>query len=238
MDNLNYFQRLRHLIFGGLEAGTAIAFVLITISVSFNVLIQYTYDPAPDRLAYANILWYGLLVVNFLVFLLGVIIMGLISSFVKPRGNFEPIFLGLTVGISMVLAIDYLIYLTDDPYSIDSFPQHLFMFNPDWPWQSFFAPYLVPNLINVGVLAYVSWKTTRLEMIKPRRRISYISVILVVCMLHTYGDPKREYSFEYFNFYQVLKAMGHEVELFDYMGEIQAHGKAVEGVVAGPATAP
>jgi len=50
--------------------------------------------------------------------------------------------------------------------------------------------------------------------------------ILVVCMLHTYGDPKREYSFEYFNFYQVLKAMGHEVELFDYMGEIQAHGKA------------
>lgn len=49
--------------------------------------------------------------------------------------------------------------------------------------------------------------------------------ILVVCMLHTYGDPKREYSFEYFNFYQVLKAMGHEVELFDYMGEIQAHGK-------------
>lgn len=50
--------------------------------------------------------------------------------------------------------------------------------------------------------------------------------ILVVCMLHTYGDPKREYSFEYFNFYQVLKAMGHEVELFDYMGELGAHGKA------------
>jgi spore maturation protein CgeB len=45
-------------------------------------------------------------------------------------------------------------------------------------------------------------------------------------MLHTYGDPKREYSFEYFNFYQVLKAIGHEVELFDFMGEIQAHGKA------------
>jgi spore maturation protein CgeB len=45
-------------------------------------------------------------------------------------------------------------------------------------------------------------------------------------MLHTYGDPKREYSFEYFNFYQVLKAMGHEVELFDYMGELGAHGKA------------
>lgn len=50
--------------------------------------------------------------------------------------------------------------------------------------------------------------------------------ILVVCMLHTYGDPKREYSFEYFNFYQVLRAMGHEVELFDYMGEMNALGKA------------
>lgn len=49
--------------------------------------------------------------------------------------------------------------------------------------------------------------------------------ILVVCMLHTYGDPKREYSFEYFNFYQVLGAMGHEVELFDYMGEMNALGK-------------
>jgi spore maturation protein CgeB len=45
-------------------------------------------------------------------------------------------------------------------------------------------------------------------------------------MLHTYGDPKREYSFEYFNFYQVLKAMGHEVEFFDYMGELGVHGKA------------
>lgn len=49
--------------------------------------------------------------------------------------------------------------------------------------------------------------------------------ILVVCMLHSYGDPKREYSFEYFNFYQVLKEMGHEVELFDYAAEIQALGK-------------
>lgn len=49
--------------------------------------------------------------------------------------------------------------------------------------------------------------------------------ILAVCMLHSYGDPKREYSFEYFNFYQVLKGMGYEVELFDYAAEIQALGK-------------
>lgn len=49
--------------------------------------------------------------------------------------------------------------------------------------------------------------------------------ILLACMLHTYGDSKREYSYEYFNFYQSLKKMGHEVELFDYMGEMQALGK-------------
>lgn len=50
--------------------------------------------------------------------------------------------------------------------------------------------------------------------------------ILVVCMLHTYGDPGREYSYEYFNFYQSLKHMEHEVELFDYMGELKKLGKA------------
>ncbi len=49
--------------------------------------------------------------------------------------------------------------------------------------------------------------------------------ILLACMLHTYGDLKREYSYEYYNFYQSLKQMGHEVELFDYMGELQALGK-------------
>jgi spore maturation protein CgeB len=49
--------------------------------------------------------------------------------------------------------------------------------------------------------------------------------ILLACMKHTYGDPTREYSYEYFNFYQILKKMGHEVELFDYMGEIRASGK-------------
>ena len=49
--------------------------------------------------------------------------------------------------------------------------------------------------------------------------------ILLACMLHTYGDPKREYSYEYFNFHQSLKQIGHEVELFDYMGEMQALGK-------------
>jgi len=50
--------------------------------------------------------------------------------------------------------------------------------------------------------------------------------ILVVCMKHTYGNPARELSFEYFNFYQVLADMGHEVELFDYMGELCASSKA------------
>ena len=50
--------------------------------------------------------------------------------------------------------------------------------------------------------------------------------IFLACMLHSYGDPGREYSYEYFNFYQSLKQMGHEVELFDYMGEMKSLGKA------------
>lgn len=50
--------------------------------------------------------------------------------------------------------------------------------------------------------------------------------ILLVCMLHAYGDPTREYSYEYYNFYQSLKQMGYEVELFDYMGELRTLGKA------------
>ena len=49
--------------------------------------------------------------------------------------------------------------------------------------------------------------------------------ILLVCMLHSYGDPKREYSYEYFNFYLTLQQMGHDVELFDYAAEIEALGK-------------
>jgi spore maturation protein CgeB len=49
--------------------------------------------------------------------------------------------------------------------------------------------------------------------------------ILLVCMLHSYGDPEREYSYEYFNFYLTLQQMGHEVELFDYATEIGVLGK-------------
>ena len=49
--------------------------------------------------------------------------------------------------------------------------------------------------------------------------------ILLVCMLHSYGDPKREHSYEYFNFYLTLQQMGHEVELFDYAAEIGVLGK-------------
>jgi spore maturation protein CgeB len=49
--------------------------------------------------------------------------------------------------------------------------------------------------------------------------------ILVVCMRHNYGDPRRELSFEYFNFYQVLVQMGHDVELFDFAFEVKELGK-------------
>ena len=44
-------------------------------------------------------------------------------------------------------------------------------------------------------------------------------------MRHAYGDPKRELSYEYFNFYLTLQQMGHQVELFDYMEELKALGR-------------
>ncbi len=50
--------------------------------------------------------------------------------------------------------------------------------------------------------------------------------ILLACMRHSYGDPKRELSYEYFNFFLVLQEMGHEVDLFDYMAEIADVGKS------------
>ena len=49
--------------------------------------------------------------------------------------------------------------------------------------------------------------------------------ILLACMLHAYGNPKRERSYEYFNFYLTLQQMEHEVELFDYMGELRTLGR-------------
>jgi len=50
--------------------------------------------------------------------------------------------------------------------------------------------------------------------------------ILLVCMEYDYGDPSRGHSYEYYNFYQSLKDLGHEVTLFDYMTEIKSLGKA------------
>ncbi|TAL63581.1 MAG: hypothetical protein EPN84_04635 [Legionella sp.] len=49
--------------------------------------------------------------------------------------------------------------------------------------------------------------------------------ILVVCMKYDYGIPERGLSYEYINFYQVLKDLGHEVSLFDFMTETHTIGK-------------
>lgn len=49
--------------------------------------------------------------------------------------------------------------------------------------------------------------------------------VLLLCMQYDYGEPSRGYSYEYFNFFLSLKALGHDVTLFDYMGELKALGK-------------
>jgi spore maturation protein CgeB len=45
-------------------------------------------------------------------------------------------------------------------------------------------------------------------------------------MAHDYGDPSRGHSYEYYNFYQSMKDLGHEVALFDYMAELKQISKA------------
>lgn len=50
--------------------------------------------------------------------------------------------------------------------------------------------------------------------------------IILVCMAHNYGDPSCGHSYEYYNFYQCLKDLGHEVTLFDYMAELRHISKA------------
>lgn len=50
--------------------------------------------------------------------------------------------------------------------------------------------------------------------------------MLIVCMEYDYGDPSRGHSYEYYNFYQSLKSLGHDVTLFDYMAELKRLGKA------------
>ena len=41
--------------------------------------------------------------------------------------------------------------------------------------------------------------------------------ILYAAMKHDYGDPKRGYSFEHYNFYDFFQQAGHEVLYFDFM---------------------
>ena len=50
--------------------------------------------------------------------------------------------------------------------------------------------------------------------------------ILLVCMEYDYGDHSRGRSYEYYNFYQSLKDLGHEVTLFDFMAELKRLGKS------------
>jgi spore maturation protein CgeB len=49
--------------------------------------------------------------------------------------------------------------------------------------------------------------------------------ILYVAMKYDYGIPERGLSFEHYNFYDPLRAMGHELEYFDFYTLFQAHGR-------------
>jgi len=49
--------------------------------------------------------------------------------------------------------------------------------------------------------------------------------IIVVAMLYGYGIKEKGYSYEFYNFYQVLKEMYSDVLLFDFMSILQEKGK-------------
>lgn len=50
--------------------------------------------------------------------------------------------------------------------------------------------------------------------------------LLVVAMKHPYGDATRGLSYEYTNIYGPLSRLGRDVAFFDFMTEVQTHGKA------------
>jgi spore maturation protein CgeB len=58
--------------------------------------------------------------------------------------------------------------------------------------------------------------------------------ILFVAPKYDYGIPEWGFSFEYYNFFDTLVGMGHEVEFFDFFTLFHAHGREeMTGMLAG-----
>lgn len=49
--------------------------------------------------------------------------------------------------------------------------------------------------------------------------------ILLVTMLYDYGDPKRGYSYEYYNLYDSLRQLHPDTQIYDYMTKISELGR-------------
>ncbi len=49
--------------------------------------------------------------------------------------------------------------------------------------------------------------------------------ILFCAMKYDYGDPKRGYSYEYYNYLPTFKKLGHQVIPFDYLSLYKKHGR-------------
>src|SRR5262249_13056739 len=49
--------------------------------------------------------------------------------------------------------------------------------------------------------------------------------ILYVALKHDYGRPEQGLSFEHYNFYESLVAMGHDLVYFDFMTLLTRHGR-------------
>jgi spore maturation protein CgeB len=49
--------------------------------------------------------------------------------------------------------------------------------------------------------------------------------ILLVCPKYEYGDEKRDFSYEYKNFFLTLQNSKYEIDIFDFFFEFKTHGK-------------
>jgi spore maturation protein CgeB len=49
--------------------------------------------------------------------------------------------------------------------------------------------------------------------------------ILVVCPRYEYGDEKRDYSYDYRNFFLTLRSLKFQTDIFDFFYEFKLHGK-------------
>jgi len=192
MDNKNiveypsYFDQAKYSISAGLRTYTSIAIVLFTVFASFNVLMEYAHDRESDKLLYAISIFLDIVITNVLVFWVGMIIVGLVFSLnIKRENSLKIIILSFIVSLLIILAGDYLLFISwyGKSYYYYSFFEFIFLFDPSAPLEIFFAPFFIPNIINLMIFTYAGWKIAFLKKTQIKRTVSWRLALLAVFIL-------------------------------------------------------